>query len=99
MFQAEWKHPLVIDFPRILCEKNDYIRSCFHVQESDCRSIVKSQVELCVKEVQVPKTFANERQEVYWAEKVGRCVGNHFETDQARVKKKDWQCRDIKKWL
>ena len=79
--KADWADKMSEQMPSIMCQSNQYFRTCYNVSEQTCQSVASSAISTCLSQndSKVPNIL-NEQNGRQWSSTIGQCAATKFDS-------------------
>lgn len=95
-----WMDAMKTALPATFCKSEQFFRQCFNVTVDECEKSVTLATRLCLHKYinQIPDTLLQPKDGAKWANIIGQCVGEGYQTSLSTKFKDTHRCNDINHW-
>lgn len=98
--KQDWIAAMQARMPAAFCDKSTAFRQCFTIEDEQCKQAVQAAAKKCVAKYEgdIPAMLKQPADSKVWAQKLGACTGEAYETNAAKQKIASEKCDNMDSW-
>lgn len=95
-----WVNTMKTALPNAFCQKLEFFRECFDVNEDQCIEAAALATRICLHKYinQIPDTLIQPKDGAKWGNVIGQCAGENFHQTLGRLFKNTKECNNMDFW-